>query len=53
MIGRSPLTNMQGDVPIDIDLIFWNGQQKRNDYDKFDFVRECVDEILERSSEIE
>ncbi|MCE5331669.1 MAG: 2-amino-4-hydroxy-6-hydroxymethyldihydropteridine diphosphokinase [Bacteroidales bacterium] len=44
-MGRSPLTNQMGEVPIDIDLIFWNGVQKRNDYDKFPFVRQCVDEI--------
>ncbi len=53
LLGRSPLTNMMGDVPIDIDLIFWNGQQKRNDYDNYDFVKECVDELLERSVEID
>jgi len=44
-MGRSAQTNVQGIVPIDIDLIFWNGEQKRADYDKFDFVRKCVDEI--------
>jgi len=51
LLGRSPLTNMMGDVPIDIDLIFWNGQQKRNDYDNYDFVKECVDELLQRNAE--
>lgn len=53
LLGRSPLTGMIGDVPIDIDLIFWNGEQKRIDYDKFDFVRECVDELLERNKFID
>lgn len=48
LLGRSPLTSMLGDVPIDIDLIFWNGEQKRIDYDKFDFVRDCVDELMRR-----
>lgn len=48
LLGRSPLTNMMGDVPIDIDLIFWNGVQKRNDYDRFDFVKELVDELLDK-----
>ena len=48
LLGRSPLTSMIGDIPIDIDLIFWNGEQRRVDYDKYDFVRECVDELLER-----
>jgi 2-amino-4-hydroxy-6-hydroxymethyldihydropteridine diphosphokinase len=51
LLGRSPLTNMMGDVTIDIDLIFWNGQQKRNDYDNYDFVKECVDELLQRNAE--
>lgn len=48
LLGRSPLTSMMGDVPIDIDLIFWNGVQKRNDYDRFDFVKELVDELLDK-----
>ena len=37
---------MQGDVPIDIDIIFWNGVQKRNDYERYDFVKELVDELI-------
>ncbi len=53
LLGRSPLTSSMGDVPIDIDLIFWNGQQKRSDYDNYDFVKECVDEILFRRKNIE
>ena len=44
-MGRSPQTNQRGEVPIDIDLIFWNGVQKRSDYDKYPFVKQCVDEI--------
>ncbi len=44
-LGRSAATNQKGIVPIDIDLIFWNGVQKRSDYDKFWFVKQCVDEI--------
>jgi 2-amino-4-hydroxy-6-hydroxymethyldihydropteridine diphosphokinase len=44
-MGRSSETNLIGEVPIDIDLIFWNGVQKRNDYDKYPFVRQCIDEI--------
>lgn len=49
-LGRSPLKNIIGDVPIDIDLIFWNGEQKRNDYDRFDFVRECIDELIQKQT---
>ncbi|OIP85076.1 MAG: hypothetical protein AUK44_00595 [Porphyromonadaceae bacterium CG2_30_38_12] len=48
-LGRSAQTNIAGVVPIDIDLIFWNGKQKRSDYDKYDFVKQCVDEIIDRS----
>ena len=47
-MGRSAQTNMRGEVPIDIDLIFWNGVQKRADYDKYPFVKQCVDEIKDR-----
>ena len=44
-MGRSAATNQQGVVPIDIDLILWNNIQKRNDYDRFPFVKQCIDEI--------
>jgi len=44
-MGRSAETNRRAEVPIDIDLIFWNGEQRRNDYDKYQFVKKCVDEI--------
>jgi hypothetical protein len=44
-MGRSAQTNQRGEVPIDIDMIFWNGVQKRSDYDKYPFVKQCVDEI--------
>lgn len=47
-MGRSALTSQKAEVPIDIDLIFWNNIQKRNDYDKFPFVRQCVDEIKDK-----
>lgn len=51
LLGRSPLTNMMGDVPIDIDLLYWNGQLKRNDYEKFEFVRQCIDELMIRNKD--
>lgn len=44
-MGRSSATSKKGDVPIDIDLIFWNKELKRDDYTKYDFVKVCVDEI--------
>jgi 2-amino-4-hydroxy-6-hydroxymethyldihydropteridine diphosphokinase len=50
-LGRSPLTALIGDIPIDIDLVFWNGEQKRIDYDKYEFVKTCIDELLEKRIE--
>lgn len=50
LLGRSPLTSIIGDVPMDIDLIIWNGKIKRNDYFKLQFVKECVDELIERNN---
>jgi len=44
-MGRSAATSKKGEVPIDIDLIFWNKELKRDDYTKYDFVKICVDEI--------
>ena len=44
-MGRTAQTSQRGEVPIDIDLIMWNGEIKRSDYEKFSFVRQCVDEI--------
>ena len=46
-LGRSPESKKTGIVPIDIDLIFWNETLVHNDYERFDFVRKCVDEIKE------
>lgn len=47
-LGRSAFTNLKAEVPIDIDLVFWNGEPKRADYEKYWFVRQCVDEIKDR-----
>jgi len=44
-IGRTPDSKQLGIIPIDIDLIFWNENQVHTDYDRFEFVKECVDEI--------
>lgn len=44
-MGRSAVTSQKGEVPIDLDLIMWNGEIKRSDYEKYSFVRKCVDEI--------
>lgn len=48
-LGRSAETNRRAEVPIDIDLIFWNGEQRRSDYDKYQFVKKCVDEIKDNT----
>ncbi|MDD3078312.1 MAG: 2-amino-4-hydroxy-6-hydroxymethyldihydropteridine diphosphokinase [Paludibacter sp.] len=48
VMGRSAQTNQRLEVPIDIDLIFWNGVQKRNDYDKYPYVKQLVDEIKDK-----
>ena len=50
-MGRTPESKKLGLIPIDIDLIFWNGEQKRIDYDKYDFVKTCIDELLEKRIE--
>ena len=44
-MGRTPESKITGLVPIDIDLIFWNDNLMRNDYNRFSFVKRCVDEI--------
>jgi 2-amino-4-hydroxy-6-hydroxymethyldihydropteridine diphosphokinase len=44
-MGRTPECKESGIMPIDIDLIFWNDIQVHTDYDRFDFVRKCVNEI--------
>jgi 2-amino-4-hydroxy-6-hydroxymethyldihydropteridine diphosphokinase len=44
-LGRTPDSKKSGLIPIDIDLIFWNEQQVHQDYDRFSFVKTCIDEI--------
>ncbi|HLP06452.1 MAG TPA: 2-amino-4-hydroxy-6-hydroxymethyldihydropteridine diphosphokinase [Paludibacter sp.] len=44
-MGRTPESKKNGDIPIDIDLIFWNKTLLHRDYERYDFVRRCVDEI--------
>jgi 2-amino-4-hydroxy-6-hydroxymethyldihydropteridine diphosphokinase len=45
-MGRTTISKQKGEISIDIDLIFWNNIQVHNDYDKFDFVRKCIDEVI-------
>jgi len=44
-MDRTLESKQSGKIPIDIDLIFWNENQVHRDYDRFEFVRKCVDEI--------
>lgn len=44
-LGRTPQSKSKGIVPLDIDLIIWEGVVYKDDYYRFDFVRKCVDEI--------
>jgi len=44
-MGRTPESKIKGIIPIDIDMIFWNETLVHNDYNCFDFVKECVDEV--------
>jgi 2-amino-4-hydroxy-6-hydroxymethyldihydropteridine diphosphokinase len=44
-LGRTIESKKQGIIPIDIDLIYWNEALIHPDYERFEFVRKCVDEI--------
>lgn len=45
-MGRNIDSKKAGSITIDIDLIFWNEQQIHQDYDRFEFVKKCIDEIM-------
>lgn len=44
-MGRTPETKQLGLIPIDIDLIFWNDTLMHRDYERFPFVKTCIDEV--------
>ncbi len=44
-LGRTPESKITGQIPIDIDLISWNNNIEHQDYNRFQFVRDCIDEI--------
>ncbi|MDP4240611.1 MAG: 2-amino-4-hydroxy-6-hydroxymethyldihydropteridine diphosphokinase [Bacteroidota bacterium] len=44
-MGREYRSKLSGIIPIDIDLIFWNDILVRDDYNRFEYVRNCVNEI--------
>lgn len=49
-LGRTPEDKSLGLVPIDIDFVFWNETAMRDDYEKWDFVRICIDQIKDKPS---
>jgi 2-amino-4-hydroxy-6-hydroxymethyldihydropteridine diphosphokinase len=49
-LGRTEEGKKEGLIPIDIDFVFWNDTAMRNDYDKWDFVRTCIDQIKDKPS---
>ena len=44
-MGRTQNCKKQGLIPIDIDLIFWNEDLLHPDYERFSFVKACIDEL--------
>ena len=49
-LGRTPEGKSKGIIPIDIDFVFWNDEAMRDDYEKWDFVRICIDQIKDKPS---
>lgn len=49
-LGRTAEGKAAGLIPIDIDFVFWNGSAMRGDYEKWDFVRICIDQIKDKPS---
>jgi len=43
--GRKPDSKLTGIIPIDIDLIFWNDVLVHQDYNRFEYVKNCVNEL--------
>lgn len=49
-LGKTQEGKEQGIIPIDIDFVFWNDNSVRDDYEKWDFVRICIDQIKNKPS---
>jgi 2-amino-4-hydroxy-6-hydroxymethyldihydropteridine diphosphokinase len=47
-LGRNEDSKKSGLIPIDIDFVFWNNTAMRNDYERWDFVRTCIDQIKDK-----
>ena len=44
-IGRNRDSKLTGLIPMDIDLIFWNNNLVHKDYNRYEYVRNCINEI--------
>jgi len=44
-MGRTAESKQSGIMPIDIDLIFWNDTLIHDDFNRFEFVKNCVNEV--------
>lgn len=49
-LGKTPEGKADGIIPIDIDFVFWNDTAMRNDYEQWDFVRTCINQIKNKPS---
>jgi 2-amino-4-hydroxy-6-hydroxymethyldihydropteridine diphosphokinase len=47
-MGRTLDCKKLGIIPIDIDLIFWNEDLVHRDYNRFPFVKTCIDQLMLR-----
>lgn len=45
-MGRTKESKTIGLIPIDIDLIAWNNEIVHEDYHRFEFVSQCVNQLL-------
>ena len=44
-MGRKRDSKLTGLIPMDIDLIFWNNNLVHKDYNRYEYVRNCINEI--------
>jgi len=44
-MGRKSDSKLSGLIPMDIDLIFWNNKLVHKDYNRYEYVRNCINEI--------
>ena len=44
-MGRKSDSKLTGLIPIDIDMIFWNNKLVHEDYNRYEYVKNCINEI--------